>query len=198
MTGFVLDYARRHGLAIDHRAERLESYLASCARCLPPMVDGLPEFEALSPQSLFQEEERFELSQEASRILAQAVRSPTKPGWDYLIEDPHKTEKLKLEVPLLRADHMRDMKWFRSKLELDRFLDEVRQTVQEVNLDSIHLPDFQVSCSTACDEVRHEVQNERLEVNKKVLDLLAETTRRGHCPNEGMLWMQDCVSSSTA
>lgn len=113
----VLEYARYHGLASDHRPESLiHNLLRDCIHnhhfdfesadeaILPPLY---PDFSSLAPSLA---EPKPQLSRAGGAFLAASVRPPKfSPQWEKYLPDPHRKRKLKLEIPLLATDHDEDV-----------------------------------------------------------------------------------------
>lgn len=122
----VLEYARYHGLAREHRSvgliqELLNDYnLNHCNESTqeanPPLCT---DFSAFHPPL---EEPKLQLSRAGGAFLASCVRPPSVSiQWNKYLPDPHQTRKLKLEEPLLATDHNQDVAAF--KREVRRGLD---------------------------------------------------------------------------
>jgi hypothetical protein len=107
----LLDYARFHGLAIDHLHQDILSLLPSdvltCDEDATLPEFRLPDLDRLPP------EPKFQLNSKAASLLASSIRPPPAPHWANTLPDHHKVKKLKLEQPLLRTDHEKDMERIR-------------------------------------------------------------------------------------
>lgn len=110
----VLEYARYHGLASNHRSENIvrsvlggythNSRYESAEETTPPLY---PDFSSLVPPL---EEPKLQLSRTVGTLLSSSVRPPEFfLLWDDFLPDTHRKKKLKLELPLLPTDHHEDV-----------------------------------------------------------------------------------------
>lgn len=111
----VVEYARFHGLAIDHTAEDILTYLSHLSTELRPEENDLsvpePDFSAFKHDL---QEPKLQLSREASMLLAESIKDPCPViDWDHLLPKRHRIEDLKLEEPLLATDHETDVRSFK-------------------------------------------------------------------------------------
>lgn len=122
----VLEYARYHGLAREHRSEdviqellgtyNLNHHNESTKEPIPPLY---PDFSTFAPPF---EEPKLQLSRAGGAFLASCVRPPSfSLQWDKYLPDPRRKRKLKLEEPLLTTDHDEDVAAF--KRDVRRGLD---------------------------------------------------------------------------
>ena len=172
----LLEYARYHAVAIDHKADNLRSYLKPFApRAFPDEASLLPFELPHAYRNL--PEEKFQFNQDAGELLGEAITPPKCLQSSQLLADPHRIQKMKMEVTMLRSNHEKDMRWFRSGVDLDKMIQaEVQAYSREDEQDS-DLPDIVSSCSRAMDQMKKELSTERLEVGMEALNLLRQSTR---------------------
>ena len=113
----VLEYARFHGIAIDHRSEDVlkllhqHTFLRSGSPADADVEVPELDFSQFAPPP---EEPKLQLSRGGTEILAQSIRPPEyRLRWDDFLPDPHWKKKLKIEAPLLLTDHEADVADFK-------------------------------------------------------------------------------------
>ena len=116
---WVLDYARFHGLAIDHRLEDPLKGLKSSHCDLDFSGDAgllqLESFNATPPR------ERLSISKDAAKFLTSIRNDNIKDVNldDSFLPNPHRFRNLKVDTPLLRTDHEQDFRQFRRQIDPD-------------------------------------------------------------------------------
>ena len=169
----LLDYARFHGLAIDHLHQDILSYFSSCTfTCDEDEIFPefrLPDLGGLPP------EPKFRLNGKAASLLASSIRPPPAPHWSDALSDHHKVKNLKLDLPVLRTDHDTDMEKIRHHkptkigamglvpIEVDDDRDEGLAWSQET-----------IGLTALWDE---KASKERLQTTREVLKALQDTLR---------------------
>ncbi|KAJ9646043.1 hypothetical protein H2204_000705 [Knufia peltigerae] len=110
-TPSLLEYARFHGLAIDHGQKDPFAYLDA----LEPECD-LVEVDAALSDPTFPSykasihEPKLQLGRDASQILSESIKDPCPDiSGQYLFPKFHRLKSLKLEEPLLSTDHAFDV-----------------------------------------------------------------------------------------
>ena len=193
----LLEYARYNRLAIDHKAEDLRTYFK------PFAPRGFPDEASLLPFELPHAyrnlpEEKFQFSQDAGKLLAEATTAPKCSQSSQLLADPHKIQKMKMEVTMLRSNHEKDMRWFRSGVDLDKMFQAEVQAYDREDEEDSHPPDIVSSCTRAMGEVKKELFTERLEVGMEALNLLRQSTRSTCTEVERDQCMQSQLSHAKA
>lgn len=101
----LLEYARFHGLAVDHAAVDLFKPLSqSCFHFLTTVEDS-PNLPSLTLQKPVDVTEKIQASKETAQLLSSVLREPSKPSLDALLPNVHRVRDLKQELPLLKTDH---------------------------------------------------------------------------------------------
>ena len=108
----VVEYARFHGLAIDHTAEDVLAYLAELTTDSDPKKNDPtlpdPDFSAFKHDL---QEPKLQLSREASILLAESIKDPRPViDWNQVLPKRHRIRDLKLEESLLATDHDTDVR----------------------------------------------------------------------------------------
>ncbi|KAJ4519239.1 hypothetical protein HRR83_004739 [Exophiala dermatitidis] len=179
----VLEYARFHGLATDHRSGNLLGHLRH--------VSHSPEQEKAADNALLPdaalalgilaspvEEPRLQLGHRETRLLAESI-AEVRPAidWDVILPDPYRWRKLRIEEPLLATDHDLEVAAFRR--------DAVRRFDPRVLLNnSVSLlspPDGQfndewtdIDGDQSLNDIQRRLKNEKLQVTRETLKILAE------------------------
>lgn len=177
----VLEYARFHGLATDHRSENLLVHLRH--------VSLSPEQETTADHALLLDtvlgtlaspvdEPRLQLGHRETRLLSESIND-VRPAidWDVILPDPYRWRKLRIEEPLLATDHDLEVAAFRR--------DAARRFDPRVLLNnSVSLlspPDGQfndewtdIDGDQSLNDIQRRLKNERLQVTRETLKILAE------------------------
>lgn len=111
----VVEYARFHGLAIDHTTEDILTHLSQLSTEFHPGENDLslpdPDYTVFKHDL---QEPKLQLSREASMLLAESIKDPCPVlDWDHLLPRRHRIDDLKLEEPLLATDHETDVRSFK-------------------------------------------------------------------------------------
>ncbi|KAJ9249931.1 hypothetical protein DTO207G8_6411 [Paecilomyces variotii] len=198
MTNFrrssLLDYARFHGIAIDHQTitpldqvpqphESINDTLAD-----PP---GVPIIDSSKFHSTLEQElrsEKLEIPKDAARLLSSVVqaasRKPIDIDWNSFLPDRHRIRKLKLDLPLLKRDF--DFSTSPAARAERIALDSVqlqlpREEVEDEHDEGLVFPKQYFDLS---DKVWKEVSTERLDCSREDLELLQKVTRVKKPDNE--------------
>ena len=86
--------------------------------------------------------DRLQINHDAVKLLEDVTKVSPAPAWDDLLEDHKRTERLKVEVTMLRTNHEKDMKWFRSGFDLKRMLDALVENECYPEYEDEHLADL--------------------------------------------------------
>lgn len=124
----ALDYARHHGLV------RQPSHPIHSIKHLRPY-----DIEATSVacSEIFDQKElisaeRLELSREGMLFLSNATRPPFAPRWDEVLDAARERRRMKCELPVLSRDHEKDLRWFRSGINVDKLLRQLEKETLSV------------------------------------------------------------------
>ena len=182
-TPSVLEYARHHGLAFDHRAEDLENEISMLGdeggRGAFDTADLLKFIPSEGDELLT--EAKFQLNDRERALLAASIRPPAAPAWDSLLPNPHRIRDLKLEVPILSTDHEADMKTFSQKQSLD--LEDLGISLATIDGDKDGLLCLPSEITDLAEQWDSEVAGEKLQATKDVL-LWLQKTLRDPCKTE--------------
>jgi hypothetical protein len=108
----LLDYARYHGVAKEHLALDLD-----LSAYFDTIQDELPgSLSCIAPPISLPKETKLQLNTSELQLLATHLRPPPP---DEMLPDLHRIRSLKLEVPLLLADHEEDLRCFTKRPSLD-------------------------------------------------------------------------------
>ncbi|OCT44423.1 hypothetical protein CLCR_05421 [Cladophialophora carrionii] len=168
----VLDYARSHGLALDHTAEDLFDALP-CS----PLVMSEDEAELPEPDfSLFANEllePKLQISQKGGILLAESIRDPPVViDWDHFLPDRHRVRKLKIEEPVLVGDHQTDFLRFKRLAASQRNADQYLETCSLISSTSDHDLEKEwddIQSGNAVRRVENELADERCHTTKEAL-----------------------------
>ncbi|ETI20770.1 hypothetical protein G647_07112 [Cladophialophora carrionii CBS 160.54] len=168
----VLDYARSHGLALDHTAEDLSNSLPC-----PPLVMFEDEAELPEPDfSLFANEllePKLQISQKGGILLAESIRDPPVViDWDHFLPDRHRVRKLKIEEPVLVGDHQADFLRFQRETASHRNADQYLETCSLISSTSdqdLEKEWDDIQSGNAARRVENELADERCHTTKEAL-----------------------------
>lgn len=109
----IIDYARFHGLSIDHLSQDDDKCLLQ-AMATKSKERAVPEFRVPHAGDI-PPEPKFRLDRKAASLLSSCLQSPPKPDWPKILPDHRRAKRLKIEQPVLRTDHAADMKKIRCR-----------------------------------------------------------------------------------
>jgi hypothetical protein len=189
----LIEYARFHGLAVDHTSHENASLLEHSS--LREMRRAkMPEFK-ISDTGHLPPEPKFRLNRTAVSLLSSALQPPPMPDWSSMLSDHQRAKKLKLERPALRTDHDTDMKKFRCR--------------RLPSMESLHLPffvagqrrgqrfDWPASIRNNARKWNEKITEEKLQTTWEVLKFLQDTIRPIHDPQRLESLYRDDLASTT-
>ncbi|RMZ77495.1 hypothetical protein DV738_g4440, partial [Chaetothyriales sp. CBS 135597] len=162
----ILDYARFHDLASPLHNEYLLGKLDDIPFLSGADETSLPSIEISNSVSCLQET-KLQVSGVAINLLNQCMQQPHV-GLDnsQLSDNPR---LLKMDIPLLRSDPLKDVQWFRRKINLAKLLDRcIKHGPHQVHA-SGGVSDALQKGMAAVDELKQAIRNERLAVSKEVI-----------------------------
>ncbi|KAJ9322331.1 hypothetical protein DTO027B5_4884 [Paecilomyces variotii] len=189
----LLDYARFHGIAIDHQSinpldqvpqphESINDTLADPPDV--PIIDS-SKFHSTLEQEL--RSEKLEIPKDAARLLSSVVQAASRKSididWNSFLPDRHRIRKLKLDLPLVK----RNLDLSTSPVRAERIaLDPVqlqlpREDVEDEHDEGLGFPKQYIDLS---DRIWKEVSTERLDCSREDLELLQKATRVRKPDNE--------------
>ena len=173
----IIDYARFHGLACDHRQ-------LSPLRGLPlpenpgSFLDDPPELFHIDLSNLKVPEERLAIDAGAASLLSSiaesAKHSPSHSDQDLGI-DRHRVRRMKHELPLLRSDHELDVLRFAAPIIPD--LKNEFLPFETVDIEEDEAIEWPSSYHTLPDEATKKSESEKIEVSKDDLLFLQHTMK---------------------
>lgn len=103
----ILDYARHHGLTIDHTKDNIPELLSTTwlRQIDQPAWDGVDLLKDCPPLK----EPKIQCGKEAASLLASIMKPPSAPLRSYELEDYNYYRSFKMDLPILKADHAADM-----------------------------------------------------------------------------------------
>ncbi|EFW21080.1 hypothetical protein D8B26_002661 [Coccidioides posadasii str. Silveira] len=150
----MLDYARFHGIARNHRAIDPLAFIS------PPLPSGLSgslkdtkgcpvlSLDQLREPGYQKQKEKLNISKAGALFLKSAIRPSSSDfrrslDWDNLLPDPRQIENIKQNPPLLRTDHENDMHLFRDMLSLDRMeVDLPLEKIDDEHDEGLRFPSY--------------------------------------------------------
>jgi hypothetical protein len=178
----LLDYARYHGVAEDHLALDL-----GLSAYFDTIQDELPgSLSCIAPPISLPEEIKLRLNTSELQLLATHLRPPPPPPPpDEMLPDPHRIRSLKLEIPLLLADHEDDLRCFTKRPSLD--LHDLGVLPERIS-------------SPASDLARHQdvkLSEEKLQASKEDFLYLQHTLQAPYTPEAYQHIVEDALPSYT-
>ncbi|OQV06960.1 hypothetical protein CLAIMM_11456 [Cladophialophora immunda] len=184
----VLEYARFHGLAIDHTSEDPLAYISQIP--LQDIEDGqqLPDQDF----SVFADdiaEPKLQLTRHEGTMLAESILDrPPVVNWSNFLPERHRLRNLKIEEPLLAGDHESEVRRFRREASSQVDTEHLFETCSLIS--SASGQDFEdewndIQSGHVLREVEQELEDERCHTTKEGLvhlsislkDTLSEDTK---------------------
>ena len=129
------EYARFHGLAIDHRTN---GFLGDLTTILHPetLQHDLTDLPSFLPPPIKDvlTEPRFQLNSRERTLLISSITAPVVPSWEDVLPRSHRVASLKLEIPLLTSDHAAELRNFTERPSLD--LNDLNVLLEPVDHDN--------------------------------------------------------------
>ncbi|EXJ68732.1 uncharacterized protein A1O5_08526 [Cladophialophora psammophila CBS 110553] len=176
----VLEYARFHGLAIDHTSEDLVTYISQLPLRAVEDDQQLSDLDFSTFSDKFVEP-KLRLSQQATSSLAESVLDHYPSiNWSHFLPDRHRVQNLKIEEPLLAGDHQTDVRRFRrealSHVDTEEFFEMCSL------ISSASGQDFQdewndIQSGHARRGVEQELEDERCHTTKEALVHLSDSLK---------------------
>ena len=170
----VLEYARFHKLAIPHTSTDLSKHLQSL-----PLLEidgkGLSDICFPSLKSLLRRE-KLQLSCAAAQQLMALDNAPEEIRWEEILGDPHRHRRLKVELPLLRRNHERDMRWFKRGVNLQQLIKNMQEDCPSLETGIADQQDFLAHCRQAAESFADDAQYARLQVSRNAVAILFKST----------------------
>ena len=164
----VLEWARHCGLTTDYRASDLDDQIP------PADLEHIGSQGTLDlPGSVLQKmkinlNERIQLNGGAQALFVASIKQPPAPASSEFLPGLHRIRNLKLELPLLAADHggatQRSMPW--STLDIESLFDESWADMDEMGMQGLNLSWKYFDVATRWEK---EVNQERLSTPREVL-----------------------------
>ncbi|KIY01873.1 uncharacterized protein Z520_02011 [Fonsecaea multimorphosa CBS 102226] len=168
----VLEYARFHGLAVDHTSEDLLENLSPLP--LRAIEDGQllpdPNFSVFADNVA---EPKLQLTRWEGSMLAESIRNhDSVVNWSNFLPERHRVRNLKVEEPLLAGDHESDVRRFRREASSHVDTEHLFETCSLIS--SASEQDFEdewndIQSGHALREVEQELEDERCNTTKEAL-----------------------------
>jgi hypothetical protein len=178
----LLDYARYHGVAKEYLALDLD-----LSAYFDTIQDEFPGFlPCIAPPIALPKETKPQLNTSELRLLATHLRPPPPPPpADEKLPNPHRIRSLKLEMPLLLADHEEDLRCFTERPSL--------------NLHDLGVLPERIG-SPASDLAKHQdvkLSQEKLQASKEDFLYLQHTLQAPYTPEVYQHIVEDALPSYT-
>lgn len=172
----ILEYARCHGLAIDHRASELLG--RACCDLDPALSNDTPALFEIEDHAFDPLRERLLVSKRIAQILAATPKAPPVPREIDETYRPrtNRRPQLRQELPLLQTDHDEDLRHF--KLRIDPSLHLENLPLEEVDDELDEGLEWPSAYDVFPQQIERACRDERLAIPKAVLEYL-ETTLKG-------------------
>ena len=171
----VLDYARSHGLASDHRQH---DHFYGIDLELPGTDDeDHPELFEIEAQAVDPLQERLIVDKNVAQILASITRpAETSLRFDEDVEpNTNKWQKLKLELPVLKTDHEADLRQFLQPHNPSLGQEHLPLEGLDEELDEgLRWPSH---CLKLGEQIEHQCWTEKLVISEDVIGVLADVVR---------------------
>ena len=176
----ALDYARWHGLAIDHTAENLLTSISQLTYTLTELEAKLPDpdFSLISSELT---EPKLQLSHQGGALLSASIRAshPTI-VWNSVFPEPHRLSKFKLDEPLLAGDHETDVRRFRREASSFKDGEILLDSCSPITSDADQYLEDEwndIASGNAVRKVEQELQDERCHTTKGALLHLSDSLK---------------------
>ncbi|KAJ9292750.1 hypothetical protein DTO271G3_8449 [Paecilomyces variotii] len=190
MTDFqdpsLLDYARFHGIAIDHQSITPLDQVPQPHESLNDTLADPPDVPIINPSKLhcdLEQElrsEKLEIPKDAARFLSSVIQAASRKSididWDSFLPDRHRIRKLKLDLPVIKRNFDLNASPARAeRIALDPIqLQLPREEVEDEHDEGLVFPKEYGDLS---DGIWKEVSTERLDCSREDLELLQKVTR---------------------
>lgn len=168
----VVEYARFHGLAVEHLKQDIHRYFHS--HTLKPVEDGILPKLKLPHAGTIPSEPKFKLDSKSAYLLASSLKPLPAPEWSNMLSDYRQIKTLKLELPVLTTDHEADMNRIRSRKP--RKLEPLNLMPIEIDED-LAWPLEMKNLTAIWDK---KLADEKLQTTREVLKTLQDTLRPVH------------------
>lgn len=172
----LLDYARFHELAIDHRAIDL-------FELVPPLIenhgidlDNAPTASRFTLHDNVEYSEKIQSSKAVLEFLASVLKPPPKPLWDAYLPDRYRIQHMRQELPLLGTDNELDLREFGRKRILPD-LSEVELTPCKTDEEKDGGLTWPARYHDLYDTLLARVGSEKLDTTRKALQLVQSSMR---------------------
>ncbi len=180
----ILEYARFHNLIIDADAQNLAGHLKGLSRLPINDAEETASFDTLHGQ-LQLPEDKLQFNSRAGDLLARCMKGPSMPSDRLLLSDSQRSKMLlKMETPMLRSDHSKNMRWFRKPMDLEKLLIPLAEDRSLQAPENDDIQDILEECRSAADLVGIDVTRERLETTVEVVKALSDYLRDSWSPTD--------------
>ena len=165
----LIEYARHHGLAVDHLAHSLIADLQHESTKAQPFDFSLIEAASKLP------EEKLQVTREAAKFLSTTLQQGHgKPALSEFLTlfRPMRNRKLKIESPLLKTDHAEDVRKFGRRHSPS--LATMIPASSTAHVDSDEATSWRTTYQTLHREWKRAVDQEKLDCPMHIRELLPE------------------------
>jgi hypothetical protein len=191
----ALQYARSHGVAIDHRASDLLDLFSDLAFTLPSPEDQTSCSNLdLSTFSTDLTEQTLHLSQDEASLLADQARPPHYLiAWQQMLPSLHQFRRLRVEPPLLKEKHstgIRRPSAGTTGLHVDHLLQRLPITTCPIDK-AFYLEWEDIHSGRLSEQIVREIGTERLYTSREALVSLSRTVPRALSDDEHASILKD-------
>ena len=193
MEPSILEYARFHGLSIDHRATHPLQYIIDIPSL--PNVQDPPELFEIDASCGSLAPERLSVSKEAAALLS-SIRKTLSEGYEFdesILPDTHRVRNLKIEIPLLRTDPELDLRDFRAQVIPDLAAEHLPFEKVDEELDEGFT--WPLSYEDLYQQVKDQSEAEKPTFSMEAL-LYLQSTLASHKGHDGSWNLKDSPESS--
>ena len=169
----LVEYARHHGLTVNPSSLNPLTFLKEL--CPLPILGhdtsqlSEPDF-TVKPKTL--QEDKLQISPEATTLLSECMRMSDLPPVEDYLPTPSRKGSLRMELPMLISDHIKDMRWFRKRLDLDKMLEVCKESPLASKEQGFL--DITEEAEATVRRLENQLANERLHIKKDVVSALTE------------------------
>ena len=188
----ILEYARFHGLSIDHRAIHPLQYIIDTPSL--PDVQDPPELFEIDASCGTLAPERLSISKEAAALLSsiRGTQSEDHVFDESVLPDTHRVRNLKMEIPLLRTDPELDLRDFQARVIPDLAAEHLPLEKVDEELDEgLTWP---LSYEDLYQQVKEESESEKPMFSKEAL-LYLQSILSSHKGHDGSWELQGTLGS---
>jgi hypothetical protein len=170
----VLDYARLYGLSVHNTVAPLTLALNSTQLAFDDEDSFLESDKRLlidCEQLLL--DDKLQIDRGAITFLATCIKQPRKPDWSETTKEAGSAKDLRVELPMLMSDHVKDLRWFTKRPDLNLRLRQHVSSIDAEGIEKVAPQEFEDYEEHAVSLLR-EISDERLEVSATAVTFLCD------------------------